>query len=188
MKKYIATLIGIIISGNIAAQVTIGAPSGDPSALLHVNVNDKGVLFPRLSTADRNLIATPAEGLMVYDTDVNTIYQYVSGSWEAVSNMKEPITRYYYAPGVAVTGGTNGSIDLYQVYQQQFSDASAMAVLHNPSAAGLVPYGSSDFNYFVTHTDGSLTNLAITSAGVLTYDSNTAPGSCAHINVLFVVK
>ena len=53
------------------AQVGIGTTSPDPSSILHVESLDKGILVPRLSTAQINAITNPATGLIVYNTDMN---------------------------------------------------------------------------------------------------------------------
>ena len=47
-----------------------------PSALLDVDATDKGILIPRLNTAQRLAIVNPANGLMVYDTDLHCVYFY----------------------------------------------------------------------------------------------------------------
>lgn len=52
------------------------------SALLQLNTTTRGFLPPRMTSAERDAIGTPADGLMIYQTD-NTpgIYARVSGSW-----------------------------------------------------------------------------------------------------------
>jgi Chaperone of endosialidase len=58
----------------------------DASAMLDVYSLDKGVLVPRVTTVQRNAIATPANGLLVYDTDENSFYYY-NGSKSAWTNL-----------------------------------------------------------------------------------------------------
>lgn len=53
------------------------APAG--SAVLDVNSISKGVLFPRLSETQRNAIASPAEGLILYNT-TEKVYQFYNGT------------------------------------------------------------------------------------------------------------
>lgn len=62
----------------IAQNVGINATGAAPhtSAILDVSSTTKGVLFPRMTTAQRNAIASPAEGLMVYNTDCKDINFY----------------------------------------------------------------------------------------------------------------
>ncbi|MEI6853230.1 MAG: hypothetical protein WCL06_10320, partial [Bacteroidota bacterium] len=47
-----------------------------PSAALDVDAIDKGMLIPRLTTAQRLGIVNPANGLLVYDVDQRCIYFY----------------------------------------------------------------------------------------------------------------
>ncbi len=56
-----------------------GAPP-DPSAALDINYINKGLLFPRLTTAQRDAIANPANGLHIYNTDCG-VDNYFNGSF-----------------------------------------------------------------------------------------------------------
>ena len=51
------------------------------SAQLQVDSTTKGFLKPRLTTAQKNAIATPAAGLEVYDTDLNRPCFYSGSAW-----------------------------------------------------------------------------------------------------------
>lgn len=57
----------------------------DNSSMLDVSSTTKGMLIPRMSTADRLAISSAAEGLMVYDTDLNQFWYY-DGGWAAVGS------------------------------------------------------------------------------------------------------
>lgn len=68
------------------AQVGIGTTSPDPSSILDVNSTTKGILLPRLTTSQRNAIASPANGLIIYNTDTNNIeYNSNTSSWTATN-------------------------------------------------------------------------------------------------------
>ncbi|WP_060873496.1 hypothetical protein [Myroides odoratus] len=57
-------------------QVGIYTDSPDQSAALDIqsgSVTNKGVLFPRMTTAQRDAITTPATGLMIYNTSLNCL-------------------------------------------------------------------------------------------------------------------
>ena len=62
----------IVHAQNVAVNATGAAP--DPSALFDVQSTNKGMLIPRMSTAQRKAIATPATGLMVFDNTTNTFW------------------------------------------------------------------------------------------------------------------
>ncbi|MBX0291854.1 hypothetical protein K3G63_15485 [Hymenobacter sp. HSC-4F20] len=73
------------IAGSAYAQtgsVGIGTSSPNSSAALDISSTSKGLLPPRLTQAQRDAIASPAEGLIVYQTD-NTpgIYQRTASGW-----------------------------------------------------------------------------------------------------------
>ncbi len=68
--------------GELSAQsrnVGIGISTPDPSALLELSSTQKGMLAPRMSTAQRDAIALPATSLLMYNTTVSA-YQYNIGT------------------------------------------------------------------------------------------------------------
>jgi hypothetical protein len=68
----------------LAQSVAINADSSapDPSAILDLKSTVKGFLTPRMTQAQRNIIALPAIGLLIYQTD-NTpgFYYYDGAAW-----------------------------------------------------------------------------------------------------------
>ncbi|MBP0905551.1 hypothetical protein ACFSKN_16885 [Mariniflexile gromovii] len=65
----------------IYAQVGIGTTSPHPSSILDITSDSQGVLTPRMTTAQRTGIASPAEGLLVFDTDDDAFYYFDSAVW-----------------------------------------------------------------------------------------------------------
>ncbi|MGB3605702.1 MAG: hypothetical protein WA775_14940 [Psychroserpens sp.] len=55
------------------AQVGIGIEVPDPSSILHLESTEGGLLLPKLTTVQRDAITDPANGLTIYNTDVNGI-------------------------------------------------------------------------------------------------------------------
>ncbi|MBP7239692.1 MAG: hypothetical protein KBA14_05670, partial [Saprospiraceae bacterium] len=70
----------------------------DSSAILDIQSNTKGVLVPRMTTAQREFIITPATGLLVYDTNTNGFWYYDGTGW---SNLTSTV-----ASGWLLTGNT----------------------------------------------------------------------------------
>ncbi|MBI3501391.1 MAG: hypothetical protein HY063_06315, partial [Bacteroidetes bacterium] len=87
------TVCVLFLHGNIAAQnqnVGIGTLTPNASAVLDLSppLNDKGFLVPRLTALQRLAITTPANGLLVYDTDSACFFFYkqISSSWNSLCN------------------------------------------------------------------------------------------------------
>ena len=78
----------LLVSVSVRAQVGVGTATPAASAQLDVNSpgNDKGLLIPRMTAAQRTAIASPAEGLMVYQTNAPIgFYFYKGGFWTRLS-------------------------------------------------------------------------------------------------------
>ena len=78
MKKLIIILV-VLFTGliSINAQVGINSTGAAPatSAMLDVSSTSKGLLIPRMTTVQRTTgIASPATGLLVYDTDLKDVF------------------------------------------------------------------------------------------------------------------
>ncbi len=89
MKK-ISTLIAFLFSATAFAQnVGIGTPTPEASAQLHISSNTKGLLIPRMTTAEKLLITSPADGLMVYDTDIRNFwyYDFIASTWKELNSL-----------------------------------------------------------------------------------------------------
>jgi hypothetical protein len=88
MKKlsfFIALLL--LISSALFAQVSINTDNSAPSnsAMLDVKSTTKGFLPPRMTTAQRDAIASPAEGLVIYNTDQKALNVYSGMGWKSVT-------------------------------------------------------------------------------------------------------
>jgi hypothetical protein len=89
MKNFILSLfmVGLIISSTkmANAQVAINTDGTAPhaSAMLDVKSTTKGLLLPRLTTAQRVALGgIAAAGLVVYDTDLKKIYSHNGITWD----------------------------------------------------------------------------------------------------------
>lgn len=91
MKNYFLILV-IIVTGKINAQTGIGTTTPHASAKLDVTATNKGFLPPRVtltSATDAATIASPAEGLLVYNlgsVGLQAGYYYWNGSnWATIA-------------------------------------------------------------------------------------------------------
>lgn len=84
MKKYFFLLLIIFFSTikltaqNIGINSTGAAP--DNSAMLDVSATNKGMLVPRMTSSQRIVISSPAQGLLVYQTDAPSGFYFYNGS------------------------------------------------------------------------------------------------------------
>jgi hypothetical protein len=112
-------------SQQAAAQVGIGTTTPDANAVLDLQSsgNDKGLLIPRLSNAQRLAIANPPDGLMIFQTDGTTgFWYYFGGAWTNIPNASTAgdnlgshtatqnlnLTDKLLVGGTAATPGTSG--------------------------------------------------------------------------------
>jgi hypothetical protein len=72
-------IVNINQAGMLVSLEALGTPT--TSAILEVKSTTKGFLPPRMTTTEKNAIATPATGLMVYDTTLNLISVYNGTTW-----------------------------------------------------------------------------------------------------------
>ena len=84
------TLFSIITYAQNVIQIptSINESGTDPdnSAILDLNANEKGVLFPRMNSGQRTNIPSPAAGLLVYDTDQQAFYTFNGSEWEKIQS------------------------------------------------------------------------------------------------------
>jgi hypothetical protein len=70
MKKNttISLVCFFVFSQIVCAQVGIGTVNPDSSSILDLTSNSQGLLIPRMTSSERNLILSPATGLLIYNT------------------------------------------------------------------------------------------------------------------------
>lgn len=191
---YIIVLMLLFVSP-LYSQVGINTITPHASSALDVQSpgNNQGVLLPRMTTIQKNAIANPAVGLLVYDTDRKCISQNAgtpaSPLWVCLMAL-ETHTKTFYMPSVAVDASTvvsNQTLDLYDEYKKQFGNPSAVST----GAPASLPYfpSATDLYYYVTQYDTAVLNITnISVSGVMTYDVIQAAGYNSFMNVVFVVK
>lgn len=71
--------VGFLVTDN--GRVGIGTANPNSAAKLDVRSADKGFLPPRLTTAQRESIASPPAGLMIYNSETNGMEYYNGSAW-----------------------------------------------------------------------------------------------------------
>ncbi len=113
--------------------------SADASAILDVKSTTKGLLMPRLTQAERNAIATPATGLMIYQIDATAGFYYYNGTaWTAVVT---PFLPSWGLTGNAATAGdfigTTNNVPLeFKVANQRAGYISSLTLGNSNTSFG----------------------------------------------------
>src|SRR5688572_5868765 len=87
-------------------HVGIGTLEPDAAAILDLTSTTAGFLTPRMTTAQRNAIAAPTNGLLIYNTDNNSFEHYIGAP---VSDWTTMLSDYNVAMQVWLTGGNPGT-------------------------------------------------------------------------------
>lgn len=91
MKVALFITLLLITSIPFAHSQSVGInTTGTPphaSAILDVESIDKGILIPRMTSLQRDAIASPTQGLFVFDTDTRSFWFY-SSQWHNLATMK----------------------------------------------------------------------------------------------------
>ena len=137
----------LLLSASGFAQVGIGTTSPDASSALDISATDKGFLMPRMTTAQKTIIANPATGLQVYDTDTKSIWSYNGTAWvegtggpgKFIDGASADIA--YYEDRVGI--GRNDFSQLHKLYLETTKDAgqSQTAVIIDAIYEGSVGTG-----------------------------------------------
>lgn len=96
--KGIALLAFLFIASISQAQVGIGNTNPAATSMLDITSTEKGLLVPRMTTTQRTAIITPANSLLVYDTDLESFYHYdatpAPGKWIKMNSASNQRNNY----------------------------------------------------------------------------------------------
>ena len=171
--------VAVVLSGLLGAQgVRIADTPGqpDPSAGLEVDYTDRGFLPPRMTAVQRNAIANPAQGLVLYNTTSNCLEIRHGNGWQTLSCQcpQPPSAQFSFSPGQPGTGQAvqfnAGSGGLS--YAWQFASGTpASSVSQSPSVTW-AQAGTYSVVLQVTDNNGCTASdtqsVTVTSCGVVT--------------------
>lgn len=193
MKKLILLFIALSIARISYPQVGINTSTPHNSAALEIQSTNKGVLLPRMTTAQKNAIANPASGLLIYDTTLKCISQNAGTTtipqWVCLSQ-KDNQSSFFYMPSIAIdasTTVTGKTVDLYTEYKKQF----ATPTVTSTGAPASIPYFpiATDLYYYITSYDNTVIKINdLSTSGVLSYDILKEADYASFMNVVFIIK
>ena len=86
MRKQLICLTLLLAITRLHAQVGIGTATPHVSAQLEITSSNRGLLIPRMTSSQRTAIATPATGLLVFQTDAPAGFYFHNGTiWVQLS-------------------------------------------------------------------------------------------------------
>ena len=116
MKKLLTLLFLILLSNFLTAQISINDTGNPPdsSAILDIQSSERGLLIPRMTTLEMVQIASPATGLLVFNSDSVDIYVFDGTYWMNIRRDAGPIDpNGFYCPGTVEYGGqTYGVVEI----------------------------------------------------------------------------
>src|SRR6476661_6331767 len=91
MKRLFPVICVLLFSQNGIAQsvaINTDGSTANSSSILDVKSTSKGMLIPRMTKAQRTAIASPAQGLLVFQNNPDSIgfYYYNGSSWSWVND------------------------------------------------------------------------------------------------------
>lgn len=121
MKNFISVFILFFWIGQATAQnIGINATGAlpDVKAMLDISSTTTGLLIPRMTTTQRNAIASPPNGLQVFNITTNTMDVYRNVQWESVSftNPGTNLVNVYSLANLPTPSGSAITLDATKMY------------------------------------------------------------------------
>ena len=109
MKKTFLSFLLVASISNVAAQsfaINTDGSAANASAMLDIKSTTRGLLIPRLTKTERDAIASPAAGLLIYQTGPDSIgfYYYQYSKWNLVATKSNSDSSFW-----GMHGNTNTS-------------------------------------------------------------------------------
>lgn len=176
MKQFLfLLLVSLIMLSSSAQTIGIGTTTPNSSAQLDIASTNKGLLLPRMSSFNRALIINPANGLLVYDTTQNRLYQYQDGNWRYLINstywVQSTTRNYMYNSTDSIGVGTTSPSQRLDVNGNIRSRDDVLAD-GRVIATGLITGGGLSTSGALTVSSNALIGGNLTSNGTLGTNSN----------------
>jgi len=181
MKKIFFLLNVLLIASFVEAQTGIGTTTPNASAKLDVFSTTKGFLPPRMTNAQRTAISSPAEGLMVYQTDgTSGLYYYNGSAWIYIINSTTNVVSVVNG-GTGTTAATGTGSVVLNTSPSLITPAlgtPSSATLTNasglPIASGVSGLGTGIASFLATPTSSNLASAISdeTGSGALVFGTS----------------
>ena len=170
---------------NVGINATGVAPNN--SAMLDIESTEKGFLIPRMTTVQRDAIASPAEALQIFNADSRCLQFYINAQWQNiycdVTCSGPPTTPGSIAGNAAPC--TNATGEMYTIAQvagatsYNWTVPSGAAITAGQGTSGIiVDWASTSGNVSVTASN----NCGISAAQTLAVPLSTVPLAAGSIS------
>ncbi len=218
MKKKLVLLVivaGVVVfhARAVRAQgmaVNATGSTADASAIMDVSSTTQGMLVPRMTSAQRTAIATPATGLLVYQNDGTTGFYYYTGSaWTSLNALSNVTTQGNTFNGASQLVQMNSSTQLPAVSGTNLTNLNGANLTANSVTVGKLPAGATTTTFLrgdgtwatpasggggatsilVATLNGSSSTTSITAASSVNvnYNSFSTPASGSFDGTTFTV-
>ncbi|OFX58342.1 MAG: hypothetical protein A2046_14820 [Bacteroidetes bacterium GWA2_30_7] len=110
INLFFALVVNLLTISVFAQNIAItddDTYNAESSAMLDVKSLSKGILIPRLTSLQRTSILTPATGLLVFDTNLNSFYYWNGTSWTNLTSGNASGIWGYNTPNVYLNNATD---------------------------------------------------------------------------------
>jgi len=142
-----------------SVAINTDGSTANSSAALDIKSTDKGMLIPRMTSAQRTAISNPAVGLLVFDTDSGSFWFYGGSSWtQLIDNANNP-SGAWTTNGSNISNSNSGNVGIGT------STPAASALLHlNATNKAFLP---------PSMTTDQMNSISSPQRGMMVFNSET---------------
>src|SRR5690606_26472726 len=191
---------GNLTSDNIQGAIDELADRGASNGL---QISGSDVILGGPLTESTSIQTTATETLAIEGLQTGTGIENIVVADPTTGILKQVsavMPKFFYMPSIIIptsvdhlpSGATLGTMDLYQMYSEQFGGGGTPGLVKNSGSTTSLPVlDRNELDYYITWYDTSVfQNVAVTDGGVLNYDIQ--PGAevthGSFMNIIFAVK
>jgi hypothetical protein len=179
MKVYSLLILFVSLLGSVCSQgvgINNSGAAPDPSAILDAASTTQGFLPPRMTTAERDSIQNPAEGLLIYNTSKRCFEAFYGTFWQSMHcGCSNPPSDLSFADNGPLTYCLNQSI----------LPNPAITQGGNPTTFQVSPVLPAGL--FLNQTTGQLSGIPLIATGATSY-SFSASNACGSTSKMLDIE
>lgn len=147
------------INGQTKITGTATNPEGHPSSVLDISSTEKGLLLPRLTHAQMKAIASPAEGLAIYNTTEKCVFTWTGTIWKSMCRQLELLMNFntIAASNVAHTGTIDKTLATISIPVNMNADRDIIIM-------GTIPWNYTDNTAYISTESRDYVEIEILDA------------------------